>query len=229
MIQLFIANKNYSSWSLRPWLLMRELGIPFTEHLEHFRKGSSWEAFRGFSPTGKVPCLIEDGQVIWDSLGITLHLAERYPQIWPSDPAARSWARCAAAEMHSGFTALRQYCTMNCGIRVALSNMSEALQKDIARIDELWQEGLSRFGGPYLAGAQFSAADAFFAPVVFRIQTYGLTMSAAATAYCQHMLALPGMKQWYQDALQENLREPEHEQEAMQAGTWLHDYRHQPV
>ncbi|MBI3283908.1 MAG: glutathione S-transferase family protein [Burkholderiales bacterium] len=227
MYQLTIANKNYSSWSLRPWLLLRELGIPFDEKLAHFQAGSNWDAFRAFSPTGKVPCLLDGTQAIWDSLAITEHLAERHPQVWPAEPQARSWARCAAAEMHSGFFALRQHCTMNCGIRVQLHTLPEALQKDIARIDELWQEGLQRFGGPFLAGKSFSAVDAFFAPVAFRVQTYGLQLSAPAAAYAQRLLALPAVQSWYADALQETAREPGHEEEARLAGTWLQDYRKQ--
>lgn len=228
MYQLYIADKNYSSWSLRPWLLMRALAIPFSEHLEHFQQGSSWDAFRDFSPNGKVPCLLDGEQAVWDSLAICEHLAERHPQVWPGDAQARSWARCAAAEMHSGFFALRQHCTMNCGIRVQLHQLPAGLQADITRIDELWQQGLARFGGPFLAGAAFSAVDAFFAPVAFRIQTYGLQLSAPAMAYAQRLLDLPAMQDWYEDALQDTAREAEHEAEAQQAGAWLHDYRKQP-
>src|SRR3954464_4457289 len=130
MYQLYIANRNYSSWSLRPWLLMRELGIAFSEHLEPFADGSSFDAFRKFSPNGKVPCLHDEQTVVWDSLGITEYLAERHPHVWPQHPQSRAWARCATAEMHSGFNALRQHCTMNCGIRVRLSSYPDALKRD---------------------------------------------------------------------------------------------------
>src|SRR5690349_9794152 len=116
MYTLYIANKNYSSWSLRPWLLMRQLGIPFEERLVPFGHGAG--GFRTFSPTGKVPCLVDGDTVVWDSLSIVEYLADRHPGVWPAEPKARAWARSAAAEMHSGFAALRERCTMNLGIRV---------------------------------------------------------------------------------------------------------------
>jgi hypothetical protein len=122
MYQLHIANKNYSSWSLRPWLLLSELGIPFEERLVTFAQGNgaSWQAFRAFSPNGKVPCLHDGERVVWDSLAIAEYLADRHVDVWPSGPDARAWARCAAAEMHSGFAALRNQCGMNCGLRIRL-------------------------------------------------------------------------------------------------------------
>ncbi|MEO5830855.1 MAG: glutathione S-transferase family protein [Rhodanobacter sp.] len=228
MYQLYIANKNYSSWSLRPWLLLSELGIPFEERLVTFAQGNgaSWEAFRAFSPNGKVPCLHDGERVVWDSLAIAEYLAERHADVWPSDPDARTWARCAAAEMHSGFAALRNHCGMNCGLRIHLPvPFSAALQADITRIDELWSQGLARFGGPFLAGTRFGAVDAFFAPVTFRIQTYGLTLGAASTDYVQRVLALPGMRRWYAAALQESWRDEEHEREARQSGSVWQDLR----
>lgn len=228
MYQLYIANKNYSSWSLRPWLLLGQLGIPFDEQLVSFAPGtgSSWSAFRAFSPNGKVPCLRDGDTVVWDSLAITEYLAERHAGVWPSDSQARAWARCAVAEMHSGFGALRTHCGMNCGLRIRLpDNLPTALRADIARIDELWSEGLTRFGGPFLAGNAFGAVDAFFAPVAFRIQTYGLTLGAAAGAYAQRLLELPGMRRWYADALQETWRDPDHEEEAIRSGVLLADLR----
>ncbi|AMO95675.1 glutathione S-transferase, N-terminal domain protein [Collimonas fungivorans] len=231
MYELYIANKNYSSWSLRPWVLMRELGLAFKEHVVPFADGapgSNWDAFRIFSPTGKVPALNDGGTVVWDSLGITEYLAERHEGVWPSDPQARSWARCAAAEMHSGFGALREHCTMNCGIRVRIEQLPASLKSDIARLDELWGEGLQRFGGPFLAGANFSAVDAFFAPVAFRIQTYGLKLGPAAQAYAVRLLDLPAMRQWHADALTESWREPAHEAEAKAAGMFLEDLRSAP-
>jgi len=191
MLELFIANKNYSSWSLRPWLLMRELNIPFTEQLVHFDDESQPDAFRSFSPSGKVPCLIDETTVVWDSLAIVEYLAEKTPQVFPSDTTARAWSRSVMAEMHSGFFALRHSCTMNCGLRIRLDTYTPELQKNIVRLDELWGEGLNRFGGNYLAGNSFTAVDAFFAPVAFRIQTYGLTLSPEALAYGQRLLVLP--------------------------------------
>lgn len=225
MKELFIANKNYSSWSLRPWLLMKMLEIPFNEHLEPFGAGSSWSVFRRFSPTGKVPCLVDNGVVVWDSLGITEYLAEHYSGVWPRLTEARVWARCAAAEMHSGFFALRNQCAMNCGLQIELGAIDTALQQDIDRLNELWQEGLARFGGPYLAGDAFSAVDAFFAPVAFRVSNYGLKLAPACDAYVQRLLALKPMQDWLQAALVEPWREPGHEAEARQAGRIVADRR----
>jgi glutathione S-transferase len=225
MYKLHIANKNYSSWSLRPWLLLKTLDIPFVEIIHPFPENGVWDIYRRFSPSGKVPCLVEDERVIWDSLAITEYLAESYTNVWPADKDARTWARCATAEMHSGFQALRSNCGMNCGLRIELSGISPALQKDINRVDELWREGLSRFGGPFLAGARFSAVDAFFAPVVFRAQTYHLPLSQQSQTYITHMLAQPAMQDWYASALAETWREPAHEQEALDAGRLVSDLR----
>jgi glutathione S-transferase len=225
MYGLFITNKNYSSWSLRPWVLMRELGIPFAERLRQLAVGSNWALFREFSPSGRVPCLRDGPTVVWDSLAITEYLAERHPTVWPRDAAARAWARSAAAEMHSGFTALRDLCSMSCGLRVRLTDVPQAVARDIARIDELWAGGLVTFGGPFLAGRAFTAADAFYAPVAFRWQTYGFTLGAAAVGYAKRLLEIPAMQTWYADALAEPWREPGHEAEVRRAGTWLEDYR----
>lgn len=225
MITLYIANKNYSSWSLRPWLLMHQAGIAFEEKLVPFSEGSSRDAFLAFAPNAKVPCLHDDGHVVWDSLAIIEYLAERHSGIWPAEALARSWARSAAAEMHSGFSALRDTCTMNCGIRVSLPAITPALQRDLERIDALWNEGLERFSGPYLCGDRFTAADAMYAPVTLRLQTYGLTLSEAANAYARRIRELPAMQQWYEAALRETWREPGHEAEARAVGTWLEDLR----
>ena len=228
MYELHIANKNYSSWSLRPWVLLSELGIPFRERLVPFAlgTGSSWSAFRAFSPNGKVPCLRDGDTVVWDSLAITEYLAERHAGVWPADPQARAWARCAGAEMHAGFAALRMHCAMNCGLRMRLPDeLPPALRADIARINELWNEGLARFGGPFLAGGAFGAVDAFFAPVAFRIQTYHLAMDDTAATYAQRLRELPAMRRWYTDALQETWRDPEHEDEVRQSGIVLQDLR----
>lgn len=225
MYELYIANKNYSSWSLRPWILLKEGAIPFSERLIPFSEDSNWDSFREFAPNGKVPCLHDQGETIWDSLAIIEYLAERHPNLWPEESRARTWARCASAEMHSGFGALRERCTMNCGIRVRLDDYPAALKKDITRLNELWNEGLSRFGGPFLAGASFTAVDAMFAPVVFRAQTYGFALEGRAAAYATHMLNLPSMQAWHEDALNETWREPGHEAEAKAAGTWIKDLR----
>lgn len=225
MYELIIGNKNYSSWSLRPWVLMKALGIPFNETLKVFEPFSSWEAFRKFSPTGRVPVLRDGDATIWESLAIVEYLAERHEGVWPRDPAVRAWARSAAAEMHAGFSTLRNICTMNCGIRVVLKETPEALAADIARVTELWNDGIKRFGGPFLAGDTFTAVDAFFAPVAFRVQTYGLALDAAAQNYVELLLGLPAMQEWYQAGLNEIFREPAHEEEARAAGTWTADLR----
>jgi glutathione S-transferase len=206
-------------------VLMSELGIAFAEHVVAFDPGTSWTKFRAFSPSGKVPCLVDGGTAVWDSLGITEYLAERHAGVWPGDASARAWARCAAAEMHSGFGALRSTCAMNCGLRVRLHEIPPALQRDLERIDELWSEGLQRFGGSFLAGAKFSAVDAFYAPVAFRVRTYGLGLSASAAAYVERLLALPTMLDWNRAALAEPWRDEEHEVEALAVGTLLEDLR----
>jgi glutathione S-transferase len=201
---------------------MRELGMPFEENLVPFGKKN---AFRAFSPSGRVPCLDDGSTVIWDSLAIVEYLAERFPGVWPADPIARAWARSAAAEMHSGFADLRHFCPMVCGLRVRIDSWPPAPLDDLARIDELWQDGLSRFGGPFLAGEPFTAADAFFAPVAFRIQTFEPQLSDRALAYANRLLALPAMQEWYTSALSEAWRDEEHEMRVLQAGSLLDDHR----
>ncbi|HBP40548.1 MAG: glutathione S-transferase family protein [Vreelandella alkaliphila] len=229
MFDLYIANKNYSSWSLRPWVLMKALNIPFNEHVMPFEGGvgESNATFRRFSPSGLVPCLVDsDVEVaVWDSLAIVEYLAETYPDVWPEDKAARAWARCASAEMHSGFSALRNECSMNCGVRVALKERSVGLTNNLARLDTLWLEGLERFGGPFLAGEQLSAVDAFYAPVAFRVQTFSLPLSEVSQAYVQRLIAHPAMEEWYQAALAETWREPMHEQDTIKNAALLNDYR----
>jgi glutathione S-transferase len=225
MYELYIGNKNYSSWSLRPWVLMRELKIAFNEHLLRFGDAPAWDEFKGISPSGKVPCLIDGKTVVWESLAIAEYLAERHPAVWPQDSVARAWARSAASEMPSGFTELRTRCSMNCGVRVRLRETPPALERDIARIDALFSEGLARFGGPFLAGSAFTAADAFFAPVAFRIQTYGLVLGAAAAGYARRLLGLSSMKAWYADGIAEHFRDAPHEEEIRQTGAVIEDLR----
>lgn len=224
-LTLTIANKNYSSWSLRPWVLLRERGIPFTEVLLPFGDEAAWAPFRAVFPAGKVPAL-EDGALrVSDSLAIVEHLHERFGGMWPDDPQARAWARSAAAEMHSGFSTLRSQCGMNLGIRVTLHEIGPALGRDLARVDTLWQEGLARFGGPMLAGAAFSAVDAFFAPVAFRVLTYGLPLSPASAAYAERLRSRPSMVAWYAAALAEPWRDDAHDEECRTYGTWTADLR----
>ena len=225
MYTLHIGNKNYSSWSLRPWVLMTTLAIPFEERLHVFGPGFSAKA--AGSPSGKVPCLVDDGLQVWDSFAIAEYLAERHPGVWPAEAKARAWARCAAAEMHSGFFALRNHCSMSCGIRLRRASTPPALAADLARLAELWSDGLARFGGPYLAGRDFTAVDAFFCPVAFRIQTYGLQLPPAAQQYAQRLLALPAMQRWYEAALVEPWRDEPHEAEIAAEGTVTADHRRQ--
>jgi glutathione S-transferase len=224
MYELITANRNYSSWSLRPWVLMTALGIAFRDRVEPFTKPANYEDFRAFSPTGQVPALLHGGRTVYDSLGITLYLADRHAGVWPTDPDARAWAQCAAAEMHSGFAALRNDCTMNVGVRVTPKPMSEALKANVARIRELFEEGLTKFGGPWLAGPDFTAADAFFAPVAFRIRTYGLDVGAGQ-AWVDQILAHPAMLEWERQALAESWREVGHEEELRACGAITADYR----
>lgn len=219
---LHIANKNYSSWSLRPWVLMRELAIPFDERLTPFGDPT---ALRAFSPTGKVPCLVDGEVTVWDSLAIAEYLAERRPDVWPHERVARAWARCAAAEMHSGFASLRATCGMNVGVRVRIDPFPQGVIDDCARLDALFADGLARFGGPFLAGARFTAVDAFFCPVAFRAQTYAPPLSALGGGYLDALLALPSMRAWQTAALVETWRDPPHEEELRRVGTITADLR----
>ncbi|HEX2793487.1 MAG TPA: glutathione S-transferase family protein [Croceicoccus sp.] len=223
---LVTANRNYSSWSLRPWMLMKGLGIPFVDRIEPFTLPVNYEAFRSFSPTGQVPALIHGDRTIWDSLGITLYLADRHDSVWPAHEDARAFAQCAVAEMHSGFAALRNGCTMNVGVRVSPKPMSEALAGNVARVRELFETGLDRFGGPWLAGDRFSALDAFFAPVAFRIRTYGLDVGKGQ-AWVEEILEHPAMLEWEAAALAETWREESHEAELAAAGEIVADYRNE--
>lgn len=223
MFDLYIANKNYSSWSLRPWVLMRTLDIDFNEKLTPF--GNSAVDFSAFSPTAKVPCLVDGDLTVWDSLSIAEYLAEHNSGVWAKARDARAWSRSAAAEMHSGFQALRNHHPMSVGLRIRPASISASLQKDISRIDSLWQEGLASFGGPYLAGEMFTAVDAFFCPVAFRFQTYGTALSSEADAYKNRLLALPAMQEWQDAALLESWRDDDHEAEAQAVGELLADLR----
>jgi glutathione S-transferase len=221
---LITANRNYSSWSLRPWVLMKALGIAFDDRIEPFTKPANYDEFRAFSPTGQVPVLVDGARTVWDSLGIALYLAERHAGVWPQDEAARAFAMCAVTEMHGGFSALRGDCTMNVGVRVKPRPMRDALLRDVGRVREIFEEGLARFGGPWLAGPAFTALDAFYAPVAFRIRTYGLDVGAGQ-AWVDRVLAHPAMLEWEAAALAESWREVGHEAELAECGEILADYR----
>jgi len=228
MYTLHIANKNYSSWSLRPWILLRELGISFNEKMVPFHRAADWAAFRRISPNGKVPCLVDGDTIVWESLAIAEYLAERHAGVWPGDGTARAWARSAAAEMHAGFGELRSRCSMSCGVRVKLTTVTPALSADLNRISGLWKDGLQRFGGPFLAGSSFTAVDAFFAPVALRLQTYGLQLDPQAQAYAQMLLARDTLRSWYADGLLEPWRDAAHDEEIAQSGTIVQDLRAPP-
>jgi glutathione S-transferase len=223
--KLITANRNYSSWSLRPWVLMRMLGIDFADEQVTFAGLNNYDEFRRFAPNGMVPSLVDGERTVWDSMGIALYLADRHDGVWPAEEAAKAWAQCVACEMHSGFAALRNDCTMNVGVRVRRNPDGEALKRDVARISEIFEEGLERFGGPFLAGRNFTAADAFFAPVAYRVRTYDLPIGPRGRQWVERMLDLPAMREWEEAALADTYREMGHEVELGRAGTIVEDFR----
>lgn len=203
--QLIIGNKNYSSWSLRPWLLMRKLGVPFDEKQVWFGEDFK-EAVLPYSPVGKVPILIHEDSVVWDSLAIAEYLAELYPQAWPKERDDRTYARCISAEMHSGLMALRRHLPMNCRAENRVVPLTDpALQADIQRVQSIWQECRQKhaLAGPWLFG-NFSIADAMFAPVVFRFHTYGVPCQGVVAGYMQTMLQDADVLDWWHAAKQES-------------------------
>ncbi len=212
-LQLLIGNKNYSSWSMRPWVLLRELGIAFDERVLRldFRPSSAFRsAVAEVSPAGRVPVLIDDGFAVWDTLAIVEYLHERFPHagVWPADARHRARARCLAAEMHAGFGALRSHCPMNIEahlpeVGTRLWAEQGAVRDDLARIEAAWADALQSSGGPFLFGA-YSAADAFFAPVCMRIRSYALPVSAATAAYVERVSATAAVQAWIADALREH-------------------------
>jgi glutathione S-transferase len=214
-MQLYIGNKNYSSWSMRPWVLLTNAGIAFDEVMLRFDSFAAGSAFRKaidkISPTGKVPCLVDDGFVVWDTLAIAEYVAEKYPgkKLWPVAVKDRARARSICAEMHSGFTALRGACMMN--IEASLPEAGAlalrdkpAVRADVARIETIFTELLTEHGGPFLFGKQFTVADAYFAPVCMRFKTYALSQNADVNAYIERLRAAPGVAQWIAAALVED-------------------------
>lgn len=208
-MKLVIGNKNYSSWSLRPWLLMKVLELPFTEQLIPLYQPDSKPRLLEQAPSGKVPALHDESLVIWDSLAITEYLAEQFPgvAVWPRDTEARAVARSVACEMHSGFGALRTHMPMNLRAALPGKGRTPQVQEDIERIQDLWSDCRERYGqdGPFLFGA-FSAADAFYAPVVTRFVTYEVPLSDLGADYRDSLLALPAMQDWYAAARLETER-----------------------
>ncbi len=213
-LQLYIGNKNYSSWSMRPWVMLRQAGIPFEEimvRFDSFDAGSTFkQQLKAISPVGKVPVLVDDGFAVWDTLAIAEYAAERFPdrQLWPADARARARARSVCAEMHSGFSALRSACPMN--IEASLPDVGRLIWRDqpgvrtdLARLCGLWGELLAAQPAGSLLFGHFTIADAYFAPVCMRIRTYGLPVPADIQAYVDRVAALPGVKAWIDDALAE--------------------------
>ena len=214
MLQLYIGNKNYSSWSMRAWVLLRQAGIAFEEvkvRFDSFEPGSAFkDTLSRITPVGKVPVLVDGGLAVWDSLAIAEYVAEQHPQhhLWPADPAARARARSVCAEMHSGFQSLRSLCPMNIeaslpevGARLWAENAG--LRADVGRIVGMWQGLLARQGADGLLFGHFTVADAFYAPVCMRLSTYALPVPPDVAAYIARVKALPGVKAWIDDALAE--------------------------
>lgn len=197
MVTLVIANKNYSSWSLRPWLVLKHAGVAFDEIVIPLDQPDTRAGILRYSPSGRLPCLIDGALTVWDSLAICETLAESRPQLWPAAVAARARARSISAEMHSGFMALRQQMPMNCRAKLPGRSRTPEVDADIARIAAIWEECRSGHheGGDFLFG-RFSIADAMYAPVVWRFLTYGVTLPATARAYCDHMASQSAMQEW---------------------------------
>lgn len=204
-MKLVIGDKNYSSWSMRPWLLLVHFGIPFDEIAIELRRDDTSARIREYSPSGKVPCLIDDhGAAIWDSLAIAETLAERYPHLpmWPADPQARAQARSIAAEMHAGFAALRTEMGMNVRASMPGRGATPEALADVARIDALWSACIEASGGPFLFG-EFGIVDAMYAPVVMRFNTYAPALSPEAAGYAVRVTALSAVQQWIDAARRE--------------------------
>jgi glutathione S-transferase len=215
MLKLYIANKNYSSWSMRPWVLLKQTGIAFEETMVRFGTDTFADdsAFKqsilAVNPSGRVPVLLDDGFAVWDTLAIAEYVAEKFPdmRLWPQDAKARARARSVCAEMHSGFGALRSACPMNIEASLAQTGAiiwrdQPAVRKDVQRIVTMWTELLEQHSGPMLFG-EFSIADAYFAPVCMRLKTYALPVPGVITDYIGRVCALPGVKAWIADALAE--------------------------
>ena len=214
MLKLVIANKLYSSWSLRPWLLLSAFNVPFEEVLIPLRTPESRSLVLEYSPSGKVPALVDGDVAVWESLAIIEYLAEKFPElaIWPRDVKARAHARSISHEMHAGFQALRQHCPTNFRRPVRAIALTEAVEADVTRIEAAWANARKTFGaaGPFLFG-RFSAADAMFAPVVNRLHVYDVKVKKATRDYMDAVMALPAWKAWIKDAEAEPWRMEKYE------------------
>jgi glutathione S-transferase len=203
-MRLYIGNKNYSSWSFRPWIAMKAKGVAFEEMLIPFDDAGGNPKFKAFSPTGKVPVLVDGAISVWESLSILEYLHDRYPRwgFWPSEDGARAHARSVACEMHAGFSALRNACPMNMRREVRAIEVGDPVRRDVRRIEEIWQDCLDTHGGPFLYG-EFCNADAMFAPVVNRLEKYALSDHLAVRAYSRAMKSQPAWQDWEKAALAE--------------------------
>lgn len=208
-MKLIIGDKNYSSWSMRPWVLMKHAGIPFDEVLIELQQPDTTERIRAHSQSGKVPCLVTDGgEAIWESLAIAETLAERYPELalWPRDAAARAHARAISSEMHGGFGELRSSMSMNIRAQRPGACATPGALADIARIEAIWRDCLTRYEGPFLFGASFGIADAMYAPVVMRFFTYVPPLAETTRAYMERVAAVPAVREWVEAARRETHR-----------------------
>jgi glutathione S-transferase len=214
-LTLVIGNKNYSSWSMRPWVVMTAFGIAFNEVRVLLDQHDTASRIAEYSAAGRVPVLIAGEITIWDSLAICEYLAEQFQEkhLWPQDVAARAMARAVTAEMHSGFAGLRTAMSMNIRMHLPGRGRTPEAQGDIGRISEIWEECLSRFGHHQFLFGEFSIADAFFAPVVMRFRTYGVALAPALQAYCDRMQAHPAIARWVSEALAETETAPHHDDE----------------
>ena len=213
MLKIVIGNKQYSSWSMRPWLLLKETGAPFEEVVIGLDLPDTAQQIRKHSPSGRVAALVDGDTTVWDSLAICEYLNEKFPQaqLWPKDSRLRALARSVSAEMHSGFANLRNDCSMKILKTFPAKALRAETQAEVDRIVELWTDCLQKSGGPYLFGAKPGIADAMYAPVVSRFRSYSIPVSGAAKAYCETVWAWPAVQAWFAGAQAETLRAKRYE------------------
>ncbi|MBK7898866.1 MAG: glutathione S-transferase family protein [Azonexus sp.] len=220
MFTLYIGNKNYSSWSLRPWLLMKHFGVPLEERMVSVAGRDYNPALKPLAGNARVPCLHEDGFQVWESIAIAEYLAERYPAMWPVDARARARARSVSAEMHAGFAKLRTAMPMNLKLKLKGKTPSAEVQRDIDRVIEIWTEARTQFAtgdGPWLFG-DFSVADAMYAPIVWRLHIYNVPLPPVAAAYSAALMAHPAMQEWFSAALEETEAHAQYDELAAEYG-----------
>jgi glutathione S-transferase len=213
MLKIVLGNKKYSSWSLRPWLVLKQTGAPFEEVVVPLDMPDTAENIRRYSPSGRVPALIDGALTVWDSLAICEYLQEKFPQqpLWPKDAAERAHARSISSEMHSGFTNLRNDCAVKFLEQLPPGELRPETKAEIERIQSIWTECLRKYGGPFLFGQRFCIADAMYAPVVSRFRTYSIPVAGPVKAYCDAIWSLPALQEWLQAARAEKLRAKFHE------------------